>query len=64
MPQHYSNGRKKTSSTITKEKKFKAASMMPGKVKIGGGSAKERMKKRGGYKKPSDNPNNSGRYSY
>ena len=56
--------RKRLASTIRKEKKFKAASMLPGRVKIGGGSAKDRMKKRGGYNKPSDNPNNSGLYSY
>ncbi len=60
----HSNGRKRLSSAIKKEKKLKAASMMPGKVKIGGGSASDRMKKRGGYTKPSDNPNNSGRYTY
>jgi len=57
--------RKKLASTIRKEKKLKAASMLPGKVKVRvSGSAKDRMKKRGGYNKPSDNPNNSGRYTY
>jgi len=59
-----STSKKRLASTIRKEKKLKAASMMPGKVKIKEGSAKERIKKRGGYVKPSDNPNNSGLYSY
>ena len=57
-------GKKRLASTIRKEKKLKAASMMSGKVKVRGGSAKERMKKRGGYMNPADNPNNSGRYTY
>lgn len=56
--------RKKLASTIRKEKKLKAASLLPGKLKVGEGSAKERMKKRGGYQNPADNPNNSGRYTY